>query len=141
MVNAGREFEDTLQVIGRWAGHAADVAGLQREAKEKKTSLLAKLSPAQAEMEAVQILAEAKKIQKQRMEIRRMIQFAYGNEALEEWKQIQQDMKKQREKAVWAARRRKQELIQALMIGAAGIMTVALIVIGAFLAMKMAGGR
>ena len=141
MVNAGREFEDTLQVIGRWSSHAADVAGLQREAKEKKASLLAKLSPAQAEMEAVQILAESKKIQKQRMEIRRMIQFAYGNEALEEWKQIQLDMKKQREKAVWAARRRKQELIQALMIGAAGVMTVALIIVGAFVAMKMTGGR
>ena len=141
MVSAGKDFEDTLQVIGRWSSAAADVAGLQRESKAKQASLMAKLSPAQAEMEAVRILAENKKIQKQRMEIRTMIQMAYGNEALAELRQIQATMKKERDKAVWQARQKKRELMQALMVGATGIMLVGLIVIGAFLAMELTGRR
>ena len=114
MVKMGREVEDCISQISKWAGAASDIAFLEQ--KHKNPPWYASLVGT-PEAEAVQIFAAKEKLEKQRSEILTMIGYAYGSKGKERYKQILREVKEQRKKHEY----RKMEIKQAIIEWTLGI--------------------
>jgi hypothetical protein len=119
MVQMGREVEDCIGQISKWAGAASDIAFLEQ--KHKNPPWYASLTGSPEE-EAVQIFAAKEKLDKQRAEILTMIGYAYGHTGKERYKQILREVKEQRRKHAY----RKMEIKQAIFEWVFGILAVVL---------------
>ena len=117
MVKMGREVEDCISQISKWAGAASDIAFLEQ--KHKNPPWYASLIGT-PEQEAVQIFAAKEKLEKQRSEILVMIGYAYGHSGKERYKQILREVKEQRKKHAY----RKMEIKQAILEWVLGILAV-----------------
>ena len=121
LVATGREFEDCLGQIAKWAGAASDIAFLDQ--RSKNPPWYASLSGS-AEAEALKIHAAQKKLAAQRAEILRIVQYAGGKKGKEEYLKILREVKEQRRKHAY----RKAEIKQAIIEWVAGILAVVLTV-------------
>lgn len=117
MVKMGREVEDCIGQLSKWAGAASDIAFLEQKHKNPPWYKSLTGSP---EEEAVQIFAAKEKLDKQRAEILTMIGYAYGSKGKERYKQILREVKEQRKKHAY----RKAEIKQAIIEWIAGILAV-----------------
>lgn len=124
MVKMGREVEDCIGQISKWAGAASDIAFLEQKHKNPPWYKSLTGSP---EEEAVQIFAAKEKLDRQRSEILTMIGYAYGSKGKERYKQILREVKEQRRKHAY----RKEEIKQAILEWVFGILAV-VFTLGAF---------
>ena len=124
MVKMGREVEDCIGQISKWAGAASDIAFLEQKHKNPPWYSSLTGSP---EQEAVQIFAAKEKLERQRSEILTMIGYAYGSKGKERYKQILREVKEQRRKHAY----RKEEIKQAILEWVFGILAV-VFTLGAF---------
>ena len=124
MVKMGREVEDCIGQISKWAGAASDIAFLDQKHKNPPWYKSLTGSP---EQEAVQIFAAKEKLDRQRSEILTMIGYAYGSKGKERYKQILREVKEQRRKHAY----RKEEIKQAILEWVFGILAV-VFTLGAF---------
>ena len=72
MIAKGREIEDCVSQLSKWAGAASDIAFLEKRAKNPPWY---KTFSGSAEQEAVQIYAAQEKLAKQRTEILRLVTY------------------------------------------------------------------
>lgn len=117
MVKMGREVEDCIGQLSKWAGAASDIAFLEQKHRNPPWYKSLVGSP---EAEAVQIFAAKEKLERQRSEILTMIGYAYGSKGKERYKQILREVKEQRRKHAY----RKEEIKQALLEWTVGILAV-----------------
>jgi hypothetical protein len=117
LVATGREIEDCVSQLSQWAGAASDIAFLEQ--KHKNPPWYASLAGS-PEQEAIQIYAAKEKLDKQRSEILRMVQYTGGTKGKQRYLEILREVKEQRRKHAY----RKAEIKQAIIEWVLGIIAV-----------------
>ena len=115
LVATGREIEDCVGQLSKWAGAASDIAFLEKKAKNPPWY---KSFSGSAEAEAIEIYAAQEKLQKQRAEILRMVQYTGGTKGKDKYLEILREVKEKRRKTMY----RKQEIQQAIIEWTVGIL-------------------
>jgi len=112
LVNTGRELEDVAGQLGKWFTAVSDIR--EAEAQAKNPPLFKKLVFSQSvEEEALNALIAKKKAEEQETQIREMIMYRYGMDALREMYAMRRQIKEAREKAVY----RRQQLLKNIQDG------------------------
>ena len=115
-IEAGKSIEDTFQVVARWQGHASDVLYASKR-HQKKTNPFKKLVfSSSIEAEAAELFAHRKRIEAQRKEMVTLLQYAYGNEGLEEYRNCMKEVQAQRQREVYAQQEAKDTLVKSFWI-------------------------
>lgn len=115
MVAKGREIEDCVGQLSKWAGAASDIAFLEKKAKNPPWY---KAFTGSAESEAIEIYAAQEKLAKQRAEILRLVTYTGGAKGKDKYLEILRDVKEKRRKTMY----RKQEIKQAIIEWVFGIL-------------------
>tara|TARA_Y100000361_G_scaffold138451_1_gene140658 strand:+ start:83 stop:550 length:468 start_codon:yes stop_codon:yes gene_type:complete len=134
-VEAGKSIEDTFAAVARWQGHASDVVYIAN--KKKKPSIFKTLAFSKsAEAEAAKIFAARKRIENQRKELITMLQYAYGQQGLDEYRAIVKEVTAERQREVYAQQEARENLKLSLFIavltGIAGYLIYFIIQAGSY---------
>jgi len=121
LLSAGR---DASSALSKFAGAVSDI---NYAAERAKNPSIWKSLTGSAEAEAIEIFTAQKKIQQMRTDIETMLQYSYGKNGLEEYKDTLRKVKKQREETVY----RREQLKEALILWTVGILA-SLVGIAAF---------
>ena len=123
-IEAGKSIEDTFQVVARWQGHASDIMYANKRHKKRTNPLKQVVFAQSIEAEAAQMFAAKKRIENQRKEIVTLLQYAYGNEGLEEYRRCMKEVQEQRQREAYALQEAKDALIKSfwiiVLVGIAG---------------------
>jgi len=123
-IEAGKSIEDTFQVVARWQGHASDIMYANSRHKKRTNPLKQVVFAQSIEAEAAQMFAAKKRIENQRKEIVTLLQYAYGNEGLEEYRNCMKEVQEQRQREVYAQQEAKDTIIKSfwivVLVGVAG---------------------
>lgn len=123
-IEAGKSIEDTFQVVARWQGHASDIMYANGRHKKRTNPLKQVVFAQSIEAEAAQMFAAKKRIENQRKEIVTLLQYAYGNEGLEEYRNCMKEVQEQRQREVYAQQEAKDTIIKSfwivVLVGVAG---------------------
>jgi len=123
-IEAGKSIEDTFQVVARWQGHASDIMYANKRHKKRTNPLKQVVFAQSIEAEAAQMFAAKKRIENQRKEIVTLLQYAYGNEGLEEYRNCMKEVQDQRQREVYAQQEAKDTIIKSfwivVLVGVAG---------------------
>lgn len=117
LVATGREIEDCVGQLSKWAGAMSDINFLEQKAKNPPWYKSFTGSP---EAEAMEIFAAKEKIEKQKQEILTMIGYMYGTRGRERYLEILREVRAQRKKHA----HRKEEIKQAIVEWIVGILAV-----------------
>ena len=112
-IEAGKSIEDTFQVVARWQGHASDIMYASKRQKKRTNPLKQVVFSESVEAEAAQMFAAKKRIENQRKEIVTLLQYAYGNEGLEEYRNCMREVQDQRQREVYAQQEAKDTLVKS----------------------------
>ena len=115
-IEAGKSIEDTFSVVARWQGHASDIMYASQRQKKRTNPLKQVVFAQSVEAEAAQMFAAKKRIENQRKEIVTLLQYAYGNEGLEEYRRCMKEVQEQRQREVYAQQEAKDALIKSFWI-------------------------
>jgi hypothetical protein len=115
LVATGREIEDCVGQLSKWAGAASDIAFLEKKAKNPPWY---KAFSGSAEAEAIEIYAAQEKLAKQRAEILRLVTYTGGQKGKDKYLGILREVKEKRRKTMY----RKQEIKQAIIEWTVGIL-------------------
>ena len=123
-IEAGKSIEDTFSVVARWQGHASDIMYANQRQKKRTNPLKQVVFSQSIEAEAAQMFAAKKRIENQRKEIVTLLQYAYGNEGLEEYRNCMKEVQEQRQREVYAQQEAKDTIIKSfwivVLVGIAG---------------------
>ena len=123
-IEAGKSIEDTFQVVARWQGHASDVLYASQRQKKRTNPFKQIVFSSSVEAEAAQMFAAKKRIENQRKELVTLLQYAYGNEGLEEYRRCMKEVQAQRQQEVYAQQEAKDTAVKsiwiAVLVGVAG---------------------
>jgi len=115
-IEAGKSIEDTFSVVARWQGHASDIMYANQRQKKRTNPLKQVVFSQSIEAEAAQMFAAKKRIENQRKEIVTLLQYAYGNEGLEEYRNCMKEVQAQRQREVYAQQEAKDALVKSAWI-------------------------
>jgi phage shock protein A len=130
-VEAGRELEDCMGQLSQWAGAIADLDKSDELIKKKKSSLFRSLLPTNGksvQAQAMEAFAAKRTAQKQREELRQLIQFTTGKHGWDEFMRMETKIRKDRQEALYAEIERREKL-KDLFIGA-GVGLLAILTAG-----------
>ena len=123
-IEAGKSIEDTFSVVARWQASASDILFASQRQKKRTNPLKQVVFAQSVEAEAAQMFAAKKRIENQRKEIVTLLQYAYGNEGLEEYRRCMKEVQEQRQREVYAQQEAKDALIKSfwivVLVGVAG---------------------
>ena len=123
-IEAGKSIEDTFSVVARWQASASDILYASQRQKKRTNPLKQVVFAQSVEAEAAQMFAAKKRIENQRKEIVTLLQHAYGNEGLEEYRRCMKEVQEQRQREVYAQQEAKDALIKSfwiiVLVGIAG---------------------
>ena len=123
-IEAGKSIEDTFSVVARWQASASDILYASQRQKKRTNPLKQVVFAQSVEAEAAQMFAAKKRIENQRKEIVTLLQYAYGNEGLEEYRRCMKEVQEQRQREVYAQQEAKDALIKSfwiiVLVGIAG---------------------
>jgi len=112
-VEAGRELEDCIGQLSQWAGAIADLDKSDVLIKKKKNSLFRSLLPANGksiQAQAMEAFAAKRTAQKQREELRQLIQYSTGKHGWDEFIRMETQIRKDRQSALYAEIERREKL-------------------------------
>jgi len=123
-IEAGKSIEDTFSVVARWQASASDILYASQRQKKRTNPLKQVVFAQSVEAEAAQMFAAKKRIENQRKEIVTLLQYAYGNEGLEEYRRCMKEVQEQRQREVYAQQEAKDTIIKSfwivVLVGIAG---------------------
>lgn len=125
-IAANSAIEDTFEIVSRWQESASDVLYLSQKAQSSnpfKKVVFAK----SAEAEAVQIFAAKKKIEAQRRELIVMLNYAYGKQGVEEYRQCVREVNERRQREIYAKEEAKDAAVKTIGIAVLGSVALGLI--------------
>ena len=115
-IEAGKSIEDTFQVVARWQGHASDVLYASQRHKKRANPFKKMVFAGSIEAEAAQVFAAKKRVEQQRKELITLLQYAYGNEGVVEYRQCVKDVTEQRQREVYAQQEARDTMIKSFWI-------------------------
>ena len=128
MVKMGRDFEDCIGQISKWAGAASDIAFLDQQSKNPPW--YATLSGS-AEAKALEIHAAQEKLARQRAEILTIVRYAGGEKGKDKYLKILREVKEQRRKHAYRKIKIKQAILEWV-LGILAFVVVCAIAAGGF---------
>ena len=97
----------------------------QAEKQAKNPPLFKKLKGADAvQSEALQVYAAKKKLESQRAELKQYLQMTYGPQAWADLIQLEGKIRKERQDMIYKQQEARQKIIEALAIGALGVVSL-----------------
>ena len=115
LVNQGAEIEAVAQKLGSWYSYAADIKQAEKEAE--KPGVFKKLFDGNTvEQQALNSVIAKKKLEEQEKQIRELIVWAYGVETYQEMIMLRRKIKAQREEAIYKQRKRKQMMLDIVIV-------------------------
>ena len=115
-IEAGKSIEDTFSVVARWQASASDILYASQRQKKRTNPLKQVVFAQSVEAEAAQMFAAKKRIENQRKEIVTLLQYAYGNEGLEEYRKCMKEVQAQRQREVYAQQEAKDTIVKSFWI-------------------------
>ncbi len=115
-IEAGKSIEDTFSVVARWQASASDILYASQRQKKRTNPLKQVVFAQSVEAEAAQMFAAKKRIENQRKEIITLLQYAYGNEGLEEYRNCMKEVQAQRQREVYAQQEAKDTIVKSFWI-------------------------
>ena len=118
----GREIESMAGDLGRWMGHVSDINKADEYAKNPP--LFKKLfASGSVEEEALQSLMAKKKAEDMRAQLKQIIIMSRGMGAWEELLKTEGDIRKRRQKAIYAQKEKQRKVMEwtAIFIGVATV--------------------
>lgn len=141
-VEAGRELEDCLGQLSQWAGAISDLDKADELTKKKKSSLFKSLIPKggkSVESEAMEIYSAKIQAQKQRDELRTLIQYTQGQHGWETFLRTESEIRKKRRETVHAELERREKLKEIGSAVAFSLFALITLGLGLLLILKMSG--
>lgn len=132
LVEAGREIEDCMSQLSTWASAVADID--KAAELKRKPSLFKSLIPKDSksiQAQAMDEFAAKKAAQRQRDELRQLIQYTQGKHGWEQFLTLESDIRKKRRETVHAELERVQKLKDIGM--GLGITVLAIATLGLFI--------
>ena len=115
LVNQGAEIEAVAQKLGSWYSYAADIKQAEKEAESP--GVFKKLFDGNTvEQQALNSVIAKKKLEEQEKQIRELIVWAYGVETYQEMIMLRRKIKAQREEAIYKQRKRKQMMLDIVIV-------------------------
>ena len=115
LVNQGAEIERVAQKLGSWYSYAADIK--QAESEASSPGAFRRLFQSQSvEQQALDSLVASRKLAEMEKQVRELIVWTYGVEAYQEMIMLRRKIKKQREEAIYRQRKRKQLILDGMII-------------------------
>ena len=116
LVETGRELEDCMGQLSKWAGAVADID--KAAELKRKPSLFKSLIPSNGksiQAQAMDMFAAKKAAQRQRDELRQLIQYTQGEHGWHEFLRMEAEVRKERRDTVHAEMERRQKVKDLLM--------------------------
>ena len=105
----GRDLEQMSGDIGRWMGAVSDVDNAEKQAKNP--GIFDKVFGSESiETVALQAYAAKKKLEEQRYELKMFLNLTYGPQAYDELLQMEGQIRKERQKQVYAQQKLRQQI-------------------------------
>lgn len=124
MVQAGRSVEDTMSQIGVWWGHYSDAM----ECDKKEPSPFRKVVFAKSvQAEALERFARQQKLRAQRREVIMLIKYTYGDDGMDEFRQLQKTITRERELTVYKQKRMKEKILAGI-LGIIGVIPIVFLI-------------
>ena len=106
---AGRDLEQMSGDISRWMGAASDVDNAEKQAKNP--GVFDKVFGSESiETVALQAYAAKKKLEEQRYELKMFLNLTHGPQAYDELLQMEGQIRKDRQKRVYAQQKLRQQI-------------------------------
>jgi len=125
LVQAGREFEEISESLGKWMGAVSDINNIHKKSNNPTT--IDKLFNGSIEQVAMESFAAKKQIQKQREDLKNWLIGHYGLQAWDDLLKEEGRIRKARQEAIYA-KAEQQKMIRdytimsiACLIGAGGL--------------------
>jgi len=136
-VEMGREIEDVVGQLSKWAGAISDLDKADELTKRKKRSLFKSLLPVNGksiQAQAMEVFAAKRKAQQMRDELRQLISYSSGINAWHDFLRIENQIKKERQEQVYAEIERREKLKELMIAGfvvfLASVTTIGIIWLG-----------
>lgn len=112
----GRDLESMAGDLGRWMGAVSDIKKADEFAKNPP--LFKKLvNKKSVEEEALNAFMAKKKAEDMRDQLRQLISFTRGPSAWDELIRMESDIRKQRQRAIYAQKEKQRKFFEAIAIG------------------------
>lgn len=118
LVSAGREIEDVAGQLGAWFTAMSDIKEARSQA-QNPSFLKKKLSQQSVEQEALDTMIAEKKIEEQEAQLRELIMWTYGEQALRRMYQMRREIKARREAEVYRKMATRRKMREAAIIAVA----------------------
>jgi len=127
LVGAGKEIQDISGQLGAWYGAVADIT--RAESQRKNPTFLDKMSQGTAsiEQEAMDIVVRKKTLVEKEKEIKFMLDMRFGFGTYDEMLTMRRQIRKDREKEVYAAMESKRQIANNMAILSLSIMIIGII--------------
>ena len=127
LVGAGREIQDISGQLGAWYGAVADIS--RAESQRKNPTFLDKLSQGteSIEQEAMDIVVRKKTLVEKEQEIKFMLDMRFGYGTYDEMLDMRRQIRKDREKEVYAAMESKRQIANNMAILGLSILIIGIL--------------
>tara|TARA_R100000935_G_C2755822_1_gene131571 strand:+ start:135 stop:611 length:477 start_codon:yes stop_codon:yes gene_type:complete len=127
LVGAGREIQDISGQLGAWYGAVADIT--RAESQRKNPTFLDKLSQGaeSIEQEAMDIVVRKKTLVEKEKEIKFMLDMRFGFGTYDEMLDMRRQIRKDREKEVYAAMESKRQIANNMAILGLSILIIGIL--------------
>jgi hypothetical protein len=126
-IAAGREIQDMASQLSEWGKAVSDIAYAAERANEPP-GVFKTLFGSTSQQSAIDIFAAQKQCEQQRKELKQLITYSYGNDAWQQFTDIERRVREKQREQVY----RRREIIEGLIEFAlwTGIIAVTIVVSG-----------
>jgi hypothetical protein len=126
-IAAGREIQDMASQLSEWGKAVSDIAYAAERANEPP-GVFKTLFGSTSQQSAIDIFAAQKQCEQQRKELKQLITYSYGNDAWQQFTDIERRVREKQREQVY----RRREIIEGLIEFAlwTGVIAVAIVVSG-----------
>jgi len=126
-IAAGREIQDMASQLSEWGKAVSDIAYAAERANEPP-GIFKTLFGSTSQQSAIDIFAAQKQCEQQRKELKQLITYTYGNDAWQQFTDIERRVREKQREQVY----RRRELIEGLIEAAlwTGIIAVTIVLAG-----------
>jgi|TARA_R110002124_G_scaffold278013_1_gene449716 hypothetical protein len=127
LVGAGREIQDISGQLGAWYGAVADIS--RAESQRKNPTFLDRVSQGteSIEQEAMDIVVRKKTLVEKEQEIKFMLDMRFGYGTYDEMLDMRRQIRKDREKEVYAAMESKRQIANNMAILGLSILIIGIL--------------
>jgi len=130
-IAAGREIQDMASQLSEWGKAVSDIAYAAQRAEEPP-GIFKTLFGSTSQQSAIDIFAAQKQCEQQRKELKQLITYTYGNDAWQQFTDIERRVREKQREQVYRRRELIEGLIEAALWTAIIAVTIVLAGVGLY---------